>query len=399
MTFMFCAGIEGSNPTIDDGTTRRDQYRECGHYARWEEDFDLAQEIGVSHLRYGPPIHTTWLGDESYNWEFADATFGRLRELGIEVIADLCHFGLPDWLGNSFQNEDFPTLFAGYAEAFARRYSWVRLYTPVNEIMICARFSALYGYWNEQLQSERGFVTALKHLTKANMLAMQAILRVRPDALFVQSEDANYFHPEAPDAIPIARRRAEESMIAFDLTFGRPPDASTLLYLMENGLSRQEFEWFMAQRVRRHCIMGLDYYFTSEQRISADGKATPAGDVFGFAELARAYWQRYHIPLLHTETNWPQGPQGDEAVTWLFRQFACAMRLRRSGVPLLGFTWYSLGDQTDWDIVLRDMRGRTFPVGLFDMDRAIRPVGAAYRRLIAEWGPLLNQETDCLRVG
>ena len=35
-------------------------------------------------------------------------------------IVDLCHFGVPDWIGN-FQNSDWPKLFAEYAEAFAHR--------------------------------------------------------------------------------------------------------------------------------------------------------------------------------------------------------------------------------------------------------------------------------------
>ena len=85
----------------------------------------------------------------------------RLRELGITPIVDLCHFGIPDWLGN-FQNPEFPTYFAEYAGAFAKRFPYLQLYTPINEIFIAAMFSAQYGWWNECLQSDKAFVTALK---------------------------------------------------------------------------------------------------------------------------------------------------------------------------------------------------------------------------------------------
>ena len=57
-------------------------------------------------------------------------------------------------------------------------------------------FSARYGWWNEQLSSDARFVTAPKHLVKANVLAMQTILQVRPDAIFIQSESSEYFHAE-----------------------------------------------------------------------------------------------------------------------------------------------------------------------------------------------------------
>jgi beta-glucosidase len=100
------------------------------------------------------------------------------------TISDLCHFGVPDWIGN-FQNPEFPALFATYVQDFARRYPWVQLYTPVNEMFICATFSAAYGWWNEQESNDRAFVRALKHIVKANVLAMRAILDVRPDVFQV----------------------------------------------------------------------------------------------------------------------------------------------------------------------------------------------------------------------
>jgi beta-glucosidase/6-phospho-beta-glucosidase/beta-galactosidase len=99
-------------------------------------------------------------------------------------------------------------LFAGYARAFAERFPWVQLYTPVNEMFICATFSAAYGWWNEQLSNDQAFVTALKHIVKANVLAMAEILVVRPDAIFIQSESSEHFHPECPAAIRVPQRKA-----------------------------------------------------------------------------------------------------------------------------------------------------------------------------------------------
>ncbi|RYZ94133.1 MAG: glycosyl hydrolase family protein, partial [Proteobacteria bacterium] len=118
---MFATGIENSYPTIDNGRRRIDQMEKCGHYKRWKEDFALVEELEISYLRYGPPIHTTWLGAGRYHWDFTDETYQDLKRRNIVPITDLCHFGLPTWLGN-FQNPDFPELFAQYAEAFARRY-------------------------------------------------------------------------------------------------------------------------------------------------------------------------------------------------------------------------------------------------------------------------------------
>src|SRR5262249_40612456 len=151
-----------------------------------------------------------------YDWSFSDTVFAELQKRKIVPIVDLCHFGVPDWIGN-FQNPDFPQLFEGYAAAFAERFPWVQLYTPVNEMYICALFSARYGWWNEQLQNERSFVTALKHIAKANVLAMKAILKIRSDAIFIQSESTEYFHPVTPDAIKPAQTRNLERFLTLDL--------------------------------------------------------------------------------------------------------------------------------------------------------------------------------------
>ena len=148
-------------------------------------------------LRYGPPLHRTFLGPNKYDWEFADLTFADLRRREITPIVDLCHFGVPDWIGN-FQNPDFPQLFADYAGAFAERYPWVQLYTPINEMFICAVFSAKYGWWNEQTKDDRSFVTALKNIVKANVMAMIEILKRRHDAIFIQSESSEYYHADSP---------------------------------------------------------------------------------------------------------------------------------------------------------------------------------------------------------
>ena len=42
---MFATGIECSNPTIENGRTRRDQLEECGHYKHWREDLRLVQAL------------------------------------------------------------------------------------------------------------------------------------------------------------------------------------------------------------------------------------------------------------------------------------------------------------------------------------------------------------------
>src|SRR4051812_22655674 len=130
--FMFASGIENSYPTIGlpDGTALRvDEMAKTGHYDRWREDFQLVKDMGIEHLRYGPPYYACHLGPGLYDWSFADETFAALKAMGIAPMADLCPLGVPDWIGIS-KTPEWPLFFAGFARAFAARFPWVKLYTP-----------------------------------------------------------------------------------------------------------------------------------------------------------------------------------------------------------------------------------------------------------------------------
>ena len=395
--FMFATGIENSSPTIEGGRKRVDEMEKCRHYELWRTDLALVQDLGITFLRYGLPLHGTWLGDGRYEWSFADEVFGEIRRLDLVPIADLCHFGVPDWIGN-FQNPDFPVLFARYARAFAERFPWVQLYTPVNEMFVCATFSGRLGWWNEQGRTDQTFVTALKHIVKANVLAMHAILDVRPDAIFVQSESSEYFHADSPSAIAPAEIRNAHRFLSLDLNYGRQVESETYEYLLSNGMTAEEYRFFQAHELKHHCIMGTDYYITNEHRVASNGHTWAAGEVFGYDGITRQYHDRYRLPVMHTETNIAEGANGDEAVQWLWKQWANVLRVRNDGVPTVGFTWYSLTDQVDWDSALREDNGIVNPLGLYDLDRNIRAVGRAYKRLIEDWQYLLPAQSVCLTV-
>jgi beta-glucosidase/6-phospho-beta-glucosidase/beta-galactosidase len=395
--FMFSTGIENSYPTIlgKDGKTHRiDEMERCGHYQRWREDFEKTADLGIEYLRYGPPYYKAHLGPGKYDWSFTDETFHTLKEMNIKPIADLCHFGVPDWVGG-MNNPDWPELFADYARAFARRFPWITRYTPVNEIYVAATFSGQLGWWNERQASDRGFVTALKTLCKANLLAMRAILQVQSDAVFIQSESSEYFHAEEPAARDFAHFLNEKRFLSLDLTYAYPINVEMYEYLLANGMTRDEYHWLRANHVKTRCVMGNDYYITNEHLVRKDRSIAPSGEIFGYHVITKEYYDRYHLPVMHTETNLKNA---EEAVGWLKKEWMNMHRLKREGVPILGFTWYSLTDQIDWDVALREENGTINPCGLYDLDRKIRPVGVAYKQLISTWRDILPTESYGMRV-
>ncbi len=378
--FMFATGIEGSYPTIEQGRWRRDELDSARHYQFWQRDFELAREIGITHIRYGPPLHLTFTGPGQYDWSYCDPQFAELHDFGPEPIADLCHFGVPSWLGN-LQNLDIASALEEYAGAFAERYPWVRFYTPVNEMYVCSRMSALQGLWNEQRQDEQSFVNAAFNLANASIRMSDAILKRRPDAVFINSESSEFYQPCCPDE-QIQKEAAfenERRFLPLDLIYAHPVSDGMRDYLHQHGIEDDQLNQFAGRKVPERSILGVDYYEWNERLIDLKGQKLALGELFGWYVIADQYWRRYKRTMMHTETN---KPDAAGAPRWLWRQWHNVQLLAKAGVPLVGFTWYSLTDQVDWSIALSEALGIVYPVGLFDLNREARTVGLAYKHLI-----------------
>ena len=133
------------------------------------------------------------------------------------------------------------------------------------------------------------------------------------------------------------------------------------------------------------CVMGMDYYGNNEKVVEADGSIKTEGAMLGWGSIALQYFDRYRRPMMLTETN-TLDHGGGEAVDWLRRTWHQARFLREQGVPVVGYTWYSLIDQIDWDIQIREIRGKVNANGLFTLDRQPRPVADVYRQLAESYG-------------
>ena len=380
--FRFATGIECSNPTIAGGKVRRDLLAETFHYDRWKEDLGLVAELGIKTLRYGLPVHKICASASQYDWEFADLAMAEIRRLKIEPILDLMHFGVPDAWGD-FQNPELPILFCDYCDKVAERYPWVRFYTPVNEIYVTVRNSARDGLWNEQKKDDRSFVTAMKNAVAADIMGCQTLAARRNDLIVVQSESAEFTHELSTSPSDKVKLDNQLRFLSLDLLYANPPSADVMLFLLDNGLTREEYAWFMKGEPPGYQIMGCDYYGRNEKIIKPDGKTCSGEDVLGWYQIVREYFERYKKPVMHTETN---VFDPELAGQWLWKQWANALRMRRDGVPVLGFTWYSLIDQVDWDSQLAQKKGTVNACGLYDLDRKPRPVARDFRALLDAFG-------------
>lgn len=382
------------------GDTWRSQLHLGGHATR-PGDLDLVAGLGIRTLRY-PVLWELTAPDglASADWSWPDARLARLRELGIEPIVGLVHHGSGPRCTHLLDPGFAPGL-AEHARAVARRYPWVRRYTPVNEPLTTARFAALYGHWYPHARDGAAFVRALVNQCRGIVLSMEAIRDVRPDAELVQTDDLGTCYGTARLAYQV-RHENERRWLAWDLVAGRVDrDHALWRYLLGAGIEQAELEWFREHACRVD-VVGINHYLTSDRFLHerpelfppaarggngrdayADVEAVRVLDppVDGLAPLLREAWQRYGVPVAVTEAH--LGCSREEQLRWLHDIWRTAREARADGVDVRAVTAWALFGSHDWNTLVTASTGYYEP-GAFDV-RGGTPRPTALAALVRDY--------------
>lgn len=370
-----------------------DQTLRSGHQTR-PGDLELFAGLGLKALRY--PVLWERIAPEApdrFDWSWIDERLGRLQQLGVRPIAGLLHHGSgPAY--TSLMDPGFPRALARFATAVAERYPWITDWTPVNEPLTTARFSALYGLWHPHLKDERSFHDALLNEIDGIRLAMAAIRRVNPSARLIQTEDLGRTYSTRAVANQ-ASFDNERRWLSWDLLCGRVrPGHAMWSRLVGFGLqARLEA---IAEAPCPPDVIGVNHYLTSERFLDhrtdryppeqcggnqfmsfADVEAVrvvqPAPD--GLEGVLREAWERYRLPMAITECH--NGCTRDEQMRWLQEGWDTAIRLRHGGIEVEAVTAWALLGSHDWASLLTREDGHYEP-GVFDLrGGAPRPTAVA----------------------
>jgi dTDP-4-dehydrorhamnose reductase len=396
------AGLECTLNRVGD--TQHDQLALTGHYDRLD-DLDRLADLGVRTVRY-PVLWERFAraGKHGDPWSWSDTRLQRLRELGITPIVGLVHHGSGPF-GTSLLDDGFAEGLAAFARRVAERYPWVTAFTPVNEPLTTARFSALYGIWYPHARDDALFFRATLGQIRATRLAMDAIRAVTPGAQLVQTEDLGCTH-----ATPTLRYQAalenERRWLTFDLLTGRLRRGDPMYRFAKFvGISDDD----IARAVGDGCppdLIGINHYVTSErwldERLDRYPPHTHGGNgrhQYADVESVRAHpdgltgprallgeaWKRYGIPIAVTEAH--LGCTREQQLRWLQHVWREAAGARDDGVDVRAVTaWAAFGTQ-DWSSLVTRLDGHYEP-GLFDVrGPAPRPTAlAAMARSLATTG-------------
>lgn len=343
-----------------------DQSRLTGHHDRLD-DLDRAASLGIAALRF-PILWERVAPDHpcERHWRWSDERLMRLRALGVRPIAGLVHHGSgPGY--TSLLDESFAPGLAEHAAATAARYPWIEEWTPVNEPLTTARFSALYGHWYPHACDETSFWLALLNQIDGTRLAMAAIRKVNPQARLIQTDDLGRTWATARMADQAAFNNVRRWM-TWDLLCGRV----NAFHPFWERLCALGFEDRLRRILDAPCppdVIGVNHYLTSDRFLDhrtdryppwvaepgapyADVEAVRVLEppVDGLANALQEAWQRYSLPLAVTEVH--NGCTREEQLRWLAGAWNTCLNLRESGVDLRAMTAWALFGNKGWNTLL-----------------------------------------------
>lgn len=299
------------------------------HHEKLFEDYSALKAIGISVVREG----VCWSAVETaaYTYDFSRLLpfFKIAKQLEIQIIWDLCHFGYPDDLMPT--HPLFTSRFSSYCKQFIQFHlthcsesPWI---VPINEISFLSWHSgdmrgtvpfAINSGWDIKYHLCKAAIMGIKAiksvLSQSVVLLVEPLVKVHPDPIFAD-------HSEV-------KKMNEFQYQAMDIVLGRTcPELLGDPTLID--------------------VLGFNYYYNNQWTQShvtipwpdVERRMTP------FADLLLSVSERYNFPILITET----GHFGHLRPEWLHEIIEECSRAIQMGVDLRGLCIYPVIDRPDWD--------------------------------------------------
>jgi len=353
-------------PYIKDDAKNPKNYisgRACDHYNRYEEDFDIARELGHNAHRFS----IEWSRVEPEKGKFDEneiehyrQVIKALKERGIEPFVTLWHWPFPLWLSEKggVRNKDFVTYFERYAKKIVQSFcDDVKYWLIINEPEIYALNAHMRGRWTPQKKGLLSFYLTIRKLIKVHRRVYRGIKKIDP--LSVVGAVCN-----------LSDFRSSEGIINV---------------LMKVFFERFWNHYFLNNTVNYFDCIGLNYYFHNRINYGFNKNTNEVSSDIGWdlhpegIERVLLGLKRYDKPIYITESG--LADKKDVTREWFIKETVVAIsRAMVKDVNVQGYFHWSLLDNFEWD------KGFWPRFGLIEVDydtleRKIRPSAYEYAKI------------------
>ncbi|WP_328703671.1 glycoside hydrolase family 1 protein [Schauerella aestuarii] len=317
-------GFECGSHLWPDGR-RLDLSASTGHAYHPSQDFEAVAACGIRTVRDGICWHLIEASAGKYEWGSALPTVLAATQAGVQVMWDLCHYGIPPhidvWSG------EFPERFAAFAREAARVIRRVSghssIFCPINEISYWAWAGGDVSHFGP---SAVGRGAELKRqLVRANLMAIAAIKEVDPGAILLSAEPAIHVAPQTADDAQVARYFDALQFEASDMLLGK-----THPELGGHGACLD--------------VVGVNFYPQNQWFWGGECIGRESNTYRPLRHILQEIFMRYERPILISET----GAESKERLPWF--RYVCdeAVAAMNAGVVLTGICLYPITDYPGW---------------------------------------------------
>jgi beta-glucosidase/6-phospho-beta-glucosidase/beta-galactosidase len=351
-----------------------DEFALTEHALRVRDDLGLAADLGSTIIRYGPPWYRVNPGPDRFRWDFVDQAIERATELGLTVVLDLVHYGVPAWIKGGFLDPAYPDAIAAYGAAFASRYRGaIAHFTPLNEPSVTATFCGETAGWPPYRSGPDGWTELTIALATGIQRTVAAIRNANSSARIVHVEQSKVVRPASPELSEAARLSELRAWAPTDLVLGRVNGSHPLApWLLATGASASALD-DLERRAVDLDVLGVNFYpqySVRELMVSGSKVREVAGGGTG-ADLVmalRAFATRYGRSVAVTETSFDGDHEARTA--WLRESVAAVRGAVSDGLDVWAYVWWPLFDFVDWGIAMNGYPLEDFLV------RVARPDGS-----------------------
>ena len=400
------------------------------HYHRYPEDIAIMKELGLQGYRFSfawPRMFANGDGArEERGFAFYDRLIDSILEAGIEPLATLYHWDLPQALQDKggWENRDTIKHFADYSAAVVERFGdRVKKFTPINEPWVVAWLGNGIGIHAPGKVDRKAAWAVAHHTVVAHAASTNAMRSVRSDILTgpvlnqtrsVPDDINDPIQANAADLLDAISNRFW--MDAF--MYGKYPQV--IMDKFGDELSPWIKDGDMQAATVKNDFIGINYYFDNRVGPSLGGKPewhsisglfdldideTPRGPLTDMGwpltpeglESLLVRWYKEHgdkCPDLYITENgaaYDEGPSADGAVhdprrtDYLATHLKAVSNAIAQGSPVKGYYQWSLMDNFEWALGYE----KRFGIVHVDFDtqkRIIKDSGLWYRDQIKNNG-------------
>ena len=400
------------------------------HYHRYPEDIAIMKELGLKGYRFSfawPRMFPNGTGaKEERGFAFYDRLIDGLLEAGIEPLATLYHWDLPQALQDKggWVNRDIVNYFAEYSTAVVERFGdRVKKFSPINEPWVVAWLGHGIGIHAPGILDRRAAFAAAHHTVLAHAASTNAMRAVRSDILTGPVlNQANHVADDPSDPVQAhaaAIADAHQNRFWMDaIMHGTYPQILIDNYGDELTSVIKDGDMEAAQV--KNDFIGINYYFDNRIGKSLGGKLewnsisglfdldiveTPRGPLTDMGwpltphglENLLVRWHKEHgdkLPPMYITENgvaYDEGPNASGRVAdqrridYLQTHLKAVSNAIAQGSPVKGYYQWSLMDNFEWALGY-DKRFGIVHVDFETQKRIIKDSGFWYRDQIKKNG-------------